>query len=884
MLDKYFDFKTKEQEIYTAQEQAGCFKAGAGVRTKSETFSIMIPPPNVTGSLHMGHALNNTLQDILIRYKRMQGYDVLWQVGSDHAGIATQSLVERRLEASGKKRTDMSREEFIKQVWDWKEQSGGTIMNQLRRLGASCDFSRERFTMDTGLSDAVRKVFVTLHKQGLIYRDKRLVNWDCKLQTAISDLEVIPTETKGNLWHFRYEIAQKECADDSIVIATTRPETMFGDMAVAVNPNDERYKKFIGKHVILPVTGRLIPVIADDYADMETGTGAVKITPAHDFNDFEVGKRHNLDVMNILTPDGRLNENVPADYQGLDRFEARKKLVSYLQAHDILVEIKPHPHKVPYGDRSNTIIEPYLTDQWYVDAHTLAQPALDIVRTGKTEFVPKNWDKTYYGWLDNIQPWCISRQLWWGHQIPAWYSEDGHIFVEETEAEAMESAAKYYGKSVTLRRDDDVLDTWFSSALWAFSTLGWPEKTDEFAKYYPTSVLITGFDIIFFWVARMIMMSSHFTGETPFKDVYIHALVRDEKGQKMSKSKGNVIDPLTLIDEYGADALRFTLCAMAAQGRDIKLSTSRVEGYRNFGTKLWNASRFAQMNGCVYHSDFDISTIQNPVSHWIVSRLKSTTDCVNQALAEYRFNDMAHILYHFIWGDVCDRFIEMAKPFFIGDDEAVKSEIQNVTAFILYQSYILLHPIMPFITETLAVEISDESLPPLVHTAWTDTSYIKVNQEDVKNIDLVMNVIDEIRSLRAVLNVPASAKIDIYVREYDTALQNALVDNQDILVKMARLNDVIFDKNCHTTGTAGITMGGLVILLSLGDLIDIQKEKSRLTKDLEKTQQDINSTQARLNNENFMSKADSTVIDEMRERLVEKQVLYDKNCDILKHL
>ena len=600
MLEKTYNPQDIEQRIYEAWERSGAFKAGDDEsKTKpSDNYCIVIPPPNVTGSLHMGHALNNSLQDVLTRFERMRGKNVLWQPGVDHAGIATQMVVERQLAEKGEPgRRDLGRDKFLEKVWAWKEESGGTIVNQLRRLGASCDWSRERFTMDEGLSKAVLKVFVELYNEGLIYKDKRLVNWDPKLLTAISDLEVESRETQGSMWHFKYPIEGQE--GKFITVATTRPETMLGDTGVAVHPSDERYKDLVGKQVRLPIADRLIPIVADEYPDPEQGSGAVKMTPAHDFNDFEVGKRQNLEMINIFDQHANLNENVPKAYQGMERFEARKKVIAEMESLGLLEKVEDHTLMVPYGDRSGVVVEPWLTDQWYVNAEVLAKPAIEAVTSGKTKFVPANWDKTYFEWMNNIQPWCISRQLWWGHQIPAWYGPDGEVFVAQTEEEAQAQADKHYGEVQELKRDEDVLDTWFSSALWPFSTLGWPDKTPELARYYPTATLSTAFDIIFFWVARMMMMGLHFMKEVPFDTVYIHALVRDEKGKKMSKSKGNVIDPLPLVDQYGADALRFTMAAMAAQGRDVNMSIPRVEGYRNFATKLWNAARFAEMNGCV---------------------------------------------------------------------------------------------------------------------------------------------------------------------------------------------------------------------------------------------------------------------------------------------
>ena len=705
MLEKHYNPSDIEGRIYQQWDDAGTFRAGRKPKDgkPAEPFCIVIPPPNVTGSLHMGHALNNTLQDVLVRFERMRGKDVLWQPGTDHAGIATQALVERQLmERQQPDRRAMGREAFIKRVWEWKEQSGGTITGQLKRLGASCDWSRERFTMDEGLSKAVTKVFVELYRQGLIYKDKRLVNWDTKLLTAISDLEVQSVETKGQLWYFRYPIKDPgRLKHKHIVVATTRPETMLGDTAVAVHPDDKRWKKYIGKTVVLPLVGREIPIVADEYADPEQGSGAVKITPAHDENDFEVGRRHDLPLINIFDQHGALNDNVPEAYRGLDRFEARKRVVADLEALELVEKIEPHVLKVPYGDRSNTIIEPWLTDQWYVDAATLAKPAIEAVEDGRTVFVPKNWEKTYFEWMRKIKPWCISRQLWWGHQIPAWYGPDGEIFVGFDEAEAADLANKHYGKTVELKRDEDVLDTWFSSGLWAFSTLGWPDETPELKRYYPTSVLVTGFDIIFFWVARMMMLGLHFMKEVPFHTVYIHALVRDEGGQKMSKSKGNVMDPLELIDQYGADALRFTLAAMAAQGRDIKLSSNRVEGYRNFATKIWNAARFGEMNACLPSKDFDPAGAKQTINRWIAGEAQRAAAAVTEGIEQQRFNDAASAAYHFVWHTFCDWYLELAKPILNGADEPAKTETRAMFAWTFDRILTLLHPFMPFITEEL---------------------------------------------------------------------------------------------------------------------------------------------------------------------------------------
>ncbi len=732
-IEKTYQPAEVEGRIYQAWEAAQAFRAGRPERRDAKPYTIVIPPPNVTGSLHMGHALNNTLQDILCRFERMRGRDVLWQPGTDHAGIATQMVVERQMmERQEPGRRDIGREKFLEKVWTWKAESGGTITNQLKRLGASCDWSRERFTMDEGLSKAVLKVFVELYRQDLIYKDKRLVNWDPKLLTAISDLEVQQIEVKGSLWYIKYPIEGSE--NEYIIVATTRPETMLGDTAVAVHPDDERYKHLIGKHAILPLVGRRIPIVADDYSDPEKGTGAVKITPAHDFNDFEVGRRHHLPQVSVLDIEGKIDIKNNAAFledahpeltvvetlHGVDRFRARKFIVDLLESRSLLDKIEPHTNMVPHGDRSNVVIEPFLTDQWYVNAKELSFMALAAVREGRTKFVPQNWEKTYYDWMENIQPWCISRQLWWGHQIPAWYGPDDKVFVAETEDEALAEALAYYvvkdvltqdeankiaesaeKRATFLKRDDDVLDTWFSSALWPFSTLGWPEETPEVKRYYPTNALVTGFDIIFFWVARMMMMGLHFMKEVPFDTVYIHALVRDERGAKMSKSKGNVIDPLALIDQYGADALRFTLTAMAAQGRDIKLSTQRVEGYRNFATKLWNAARFAEMNSAALVVDFDPRLATETLNKWIGHELAKAGREITAAVEGYKFNEAAGAAYRFVWNVYCDWYLELAKPVLTGPDGAAKTETRAMVAWVRDEVLKLLHPFMPFITEEL---------------------------------------------------------------------------------------------------------------------------------------------------------------------------------------
>ena len=863
MLDKVFRPAEVEPEIYAEWEKAEAFAAGK--RPDAKPYTIVIPPPNVTGSLHMGHALNNTLQDVLVRFERMRGRDVLWQPGTDHAGIATQMVVERQLAEQGNiRRQDMGRDEFLKKVWTWKEESGGTIINQLRRLGASCDWSRERFTMDEGLSEAVLKVFVEWYRAGLIYKDKRLVNWDPKLLTAISDLEVEPREIKGHLWHFRYPIAGEP--GRFIVVATTRPETMLGDTAVAVHPDDERYQDLIGKMVELPLTGRQIPIVADLYADPETGSGAVKITPAHDFNDFEVGRRHNLPMINILDAAAHLNENVPEAYRGMERFKARAKVVEDLDALGLLEKIDDHLHSIPHGDRSGVVIEPWLTDQWYVDAATLAKPALVAVETGQTVFVPRNWEKTYFEWLRNIQPWCISRQLWWGHQIPAWYGPDNKVFVALTEDEAAAEARAHYGSDVELKRDEDVLDTWFSSQLWPFSTLGWPEQTPELKRHYKTDVLVTGFDIIFFWVARMMMSGIYFMQEVPFHTVYIHALVRDEKGQKMSKSKGNVIDPLQLIDEYGADALRFTLTAMAAQGRDIKLSKQRVEGYRNFGTKLWNAYRYCEMNEALGAAGFDPAGARQPVNRWLAGKVAATAAAVTEALEAYRFNDAAGTLYQFVWGDFCDWYLEFTKPLLGGSDETVKAETRGMTAWAMEQILRLLHPFMPFITEYLWRQTHKDLL---ILADWPAPRTDLADAASSREIEGVIDLITRVRAVRTEMNVPPGAKIAVAVQASEVGAFAALIDTaevlQPVISRLARI-DRVETVEGFPSGTVQIPVGDATLGLLLAGVIDIAAEKARLLKEIDKATKEVAGLDGRLNNPAFVAKAPEAVVEEQRER------------------
>jgi len=906
MLDKTFDPKTVEPRIANLWEEQGAFKAGAGAKPGAESFSVMMPPPNVTGSLHMGHALNNTIQDILVRFERMRGKNVLWQPGMDHAGIATQMVVERQLAAAEQpSRHEMGREKFIERIWQWREESGGMIANQQRRLGASCDWSRARFTMDEGFSKAVAEVFVTLYKQGLIYKDKRLVNWDTKLRTAISDLEVEQEEIRGNLWHFRYPLADKVYNPDDnstfITIATTRPETMLGDVAIAVNPEDERYQSLIGKYALLPFIGRKLPIIADSYAELGMGTGAVKITPAHDFNDFEVGRRHNLPLIRLMSDSGALQlknneeflkgldiaviEAFIGEYEGLDRFAARKKIVSRMEEKGYLAKIEPHTHMVPHGDRSGVPIEPLLTDQWYVDAKALVVPAIEAARNGKVEFVPRNWEKTYYNWMENIEPWCISRQLWWGHQIPAWYADDGAVFVERTEKEALAAAAKHFGRQVSLKRDEDVLDTWFSSALWPFATLGWPEKTPELKAYYPGSVLVTGFDIIFFWVARMMMAGLHFMDNVPpFKTVYVHALVRDKHGAKMSKSKGNVIDPLGLIDEYGADALRFTLAIMAAQGRDVKLDPARIAGYRNFGTKLWNATRFGEMNGMAYDAAFQPDAAKLPISRWILTELSKTCADVRENIEKLRFNEAAGSLYHFIWHNVCDWYLELSKPILQGDNEAEKKEARACLYYCLRQIYKILHPFMPFMTEELWNRTAGEhekSVPCLALTPWPEIDFSA--EDAAADINWLIDVVTAIRSARAEMRVPPAKLAPLIVLQADNVTQTRLNRHDSALKKLARIESIEFSEKAPPQSVQAV-VSGVVYCLPLGSLIDIDAEKARLEKELAKAQGAVDKIRQKLNNKKFVANAPAEIVDEERERLSEAEEAKTKTEQALARL
>ncbi|MGV1757769.1 valine--tRNA ligase [Rhizobium sp. A22-96] len=928
MLDKTYDSAAVEPKIAQKWDEADAFRAGVNAKPGAETFTIVIPPPNVTGSLHMGHALNNTLQDIMVRFERMRGKDVLWQPGMDHAGIATQMVVERRLaERQQPDRRKMGREAFIEKIWEWKAESGGLIFNQLKRLGASCDWSRERFTMDEGLSKAVLEVFVTLYKEGLIYKDKRLVNWDPKLLTAISDMEVEQHELKGNLWHLRYPLEPGVTYEypiafdeegrptefetrDYIVVATTRPETMLGDTGIAVNPEDERYRGIVGKHVILPIVGRRIPIVADSYADPTAGTGAVKITPAHDFNDFEVGKRAGLRSINVLNIDASITIKENEDFlegldnpaalhgawdelEGKDRFEARKIIVRIFEEAGLLDKIEPHTHAVPHGDRGGVPIEPRLTEQWFVDNKTLGQPALESVREGRTKFVPRNWENTYFNWLENIEPWCISRQLWWGHQIPAWYGPDGQVFVEKTEEEALQAAIQHYlshegpmkayvedllenfKPGEILTRDEDVLDTWFSSALWPFSTLGWPDETPELARYYPTNVLVTGFDIIPFWVVRMMQMGLHFMKDEngnpvePFSTVYIHALVRDKNGQKMSKSKGNVIDPLELIDQYGADSLRFTLAIMAAQGRDVKLDPARIAGYRNFGTKLWNATRFAEMNGAKSDPHFVPEAAELTVNRWILTELARAERDVTEALESFRFNDAASALYRFTWNQFCDWYLELLKPIFIGEDEGAKAEAQSCAAYVLEETYKLLHPFMPFMTEELWAHTAGEGQEReglICHADWPAPSYADNVAAD--EINWLIDLVTGLRSVRSEMNVPPAATAPLVVVGANSLTRERLFRHDAAIKRLARV-EAISLADTAPKGAAQIVVGEATVCLPLGSLIDLSVEKARLEKAIAKNDQDMARIVGKLSNEKFVANANPDVVTAERERLSE---------------
>jgi valyl-tRNA synthetase len=938
MLDKTFTPQEVEGRIYAQWVASGAFHAGR--RPGAEPFCIVIPPPNVTGRLHIGHALNNTLQDVLARFERMRGKDVLWQPGMDHAGIATQLVVERQLAERQQSRVAMGREKFLEAVWAWKDESGGAIGQQLRRLGASADWSRERFTMDEGLSRAVLKVFVELYRQGLVYKDKRLVNWDPRLQTAVSDLEVENIEMKGHLWYLKYPIEGQ--AGRFITVATTRPETMLGDTAVAVHPGDARYKDLVGKTVVLPLANRTIPIVADEHSDPEKGTGAVKITPGHDFNDFEVGKRHNLPLINILNKDGTLNDGVPQAYRGLDRFEARKRVVADLEALELLDRIEPITHAVPHDEKTKTVVlEPFMTEQWYLNVTPLAERAVKAVEEGETRILPEQWEDVYFRWLRNIHPWCISRQLWWGHQIPVWYGpkidregnydldlSDVADFVESegtlplgpttqqfaatTEEEALARARWYYkkktvsvgspeegaaainayvtGKSdeIKIWRDPDVLDTWFSSALWPFSTLGWPDETTELKRYYPTSVLVTGFDIIFFWVARMMMMGLHFMppespGEpveksVPFRRVFIHTRVLDEKGAKMSKTKGNVVDPLELVDAYGADALRFTLALAAGTGRDMRIGPSRVEVNRNFATKLWNAARFCEMNGCETRADFDPAKAALTVNRWIVGEAARAAAEVTKNIEELHFNDAAAAAYRFVWDVYCDWYLELIKPLLGGADEGAKAEARMTAAWTRDQIVKLLHPFMPFITEELWARTAAHGAPRaslLIEAPWPDFAALPQNEDARAEMRWLIDLVGGIRSVRAEMNVPPSAKIALLLKDASPETKARLQRNLDSALTLARLSSA-GTADTLPAGCAQFVLGEATVALPLGDVIDFAKERARLEKELKKAMDEIARFDAKLGNEQFVSRAPEDVLTEQREKRADAAALAER--------
>ncbi|AFT96591.1 valine--tRNA ligase [Alteromonas sp. DY56-G5] len=906
-MDKTFEPQSIEQQCYKSWEEAGLFKAsGSG-----DPYCILLPPPNVTGSLHMGHGFQQTIMDALTRYHRMKGDNTLWQVGTDHAGIATQMVVERQLNAEGKTRHDLGREDFIKKVWEWKEHSGGTITGQMRRLGTSPDWSREVFTMDEDLSKAVTEVFVKLHEEGLIYRGKRLVNWDPVLHTAVSDLEVLNEEEDGHMWHMRYPLAD---GSGELVVATTRPETMLGDTAVAVHPDDERYQGFIGKEIKLPITGRLIPVIADDYVDQEFGTGCVKITPAHDFNDYDMGKRHNLPMINILTDDAKINDEAPEAYRGLDRFDARKQIVADLDAQGALVKIEPHKLKVPRGDRTGAVIEPYLTDQWYVAVESLAKPAIEAVESGEIRFVPENWNKTYYQWMHNIQDWCISRQLWWGHRIPAWYDENGNVFVGRTEEEVREKHG--LGSDVTLSQDDDVLDTWFSSALWPFATMGWPEETPDLETFVPSSVLVTGFDIIFFWVARMIMMTKKFTGKIPFKDIYITGLIRDENGDKMSKSKGNVLDPIDLIDgidieslvtkrtagmmqpqlaekiakrtrkqfpdgiqAYGTDALRFTFAAMASTSRDINFDMARVEGYRNFCNKIWNASRFVLMNTEEHDTGRDGGEmVLSMADRWIWAKFQQTLVEFEKALEDYRFDIAAQTVYEFTWNQFCDWYLELTKPVLNNDasTEAEKRGTRHTLINVLESLLRLLHPLMPFITDTIwqrVVPLSAlkvEEGASIMVQAFPEVDAAKQDDKVLADIEWVKKFIVGIRNIRGEMDISPNKPLNALLKNVSDEDARRLDAAKAFLDKLSKLETVTILKDGEEApASATALVGEMEILIPMAGLIDKDAELARITKAMEKIEKDVSRTRGKLGNEKFVSNAPEAVIEKERAKLEE---------------
>ena len=847
----------QEKKIYDFWVKNNLFKPSS--KKLKKTFSIVIPPPNITGKLHMGHALNNSLQDVLIRYYRMNGYETLWQPGTDHAGIATQAIVEKNLAKENISKNDIGREKFIEKVWDWKAVSGGLILEQLKKLGCSCDWSRSRFTMDEEMSKVVTKVFVALYNKKLIYKDKKLVNWDTKLQTAISDLEVVQNELQSQLYYINYPIADSK---ELITIATTRPETMMGDTAIAVNPKDDRYKNFVGKFVIIPVVNRKIKIITDYYADPEQGTGAVKITPAHDFNDYDVGNRNKLEIINILEKDGKINSNGIKSYIGLDRFEARKKIISELKDLNLLEKIESIRNKVPYGDRSSTIIEPFLTEQWFVDAKSLSKKPIQTVETKKTIFFPENWTKTFHQWMSNIEPWCISRQIWWGHRIPVWYGLDGKIFAAENKKKAEALAKKHYkNKTFKLTQETDVLDTWFSSALWPFATLGWPQKTNILKKFYPTSVLVTGFDIIFFWVARMLMMGDHFLKKTPFKKVYVHALVRDEKGQKMSKSKGNVIDPLKLINEYGADPLRFTLISMASPGRDVKLSKDRVIGYRNFITKIWSANNFLKLNNCKYSQKTNIKKIKLKINQWIYFEFCKNNQLIKKHIQEFRFDEASRVLYNFVWHSYCDWYLEFLKPIFNSKNKNSILEAKEFSSYMLSNILKLLHPFIPFFTEYVWREnkFYKEEKSDLINSNWPVSNKIQSYKKNSEEIDCIIDIITSIRSTKVQLNIPPKEYCDIVYFQESKKIKKIVNKNIEIVKQVGRVNNIVPEPD-KTNSIIQIIILKEKIGLKFETNVDLKSQKDKLTNRLNVLEKKIVSLNDKLNNKNYVKKAPKNIV------------------------
>ncbi|MCC4310117.1 valine--tRNA ligase [Alcanivorax marinus] len=928
-MDKTYQPERIEQAWYETWEEAGHFRPSG----EGDPFTIVIPPPNVTGSLHMGHAFQDTIMDTLVRYRRMQGRNTLWQVGTDHAGIATQMVVERRLAAEGTSRHELGREKFLEKVWEWKAESGGTITRQLRRMGASVDWSRERFTMDESLSRAVREVFVRLHQEGLIYRGKRLVNWDPALHTAISDLEVENREEQGHLWHFRYPLSD---GSGHLVVATTRPETMLGDTAVAVHPDDPRYKDLVGQSIRLPLTDRDIPIIADDYVDPDFGSGCVKITPAHDFNDYEMGKRHDLPMINILTDDAHLNDEVPAAYRGLERFEARKKVVDDLDALGLLEKVADHTLQVPRGDRSGVVIEPYLTDQWFVAVEALAKPSIEAVENGDIRFVPKNYENMYFSWMRDLEDWCISRQLWWGHRIPAWYDDDGNIYVGRDEAEVR---AEHDLGDRPLRQDEDVLDTWFSSALWTFSTLGWPEQTEDLKTFHPTDVLVTGFDIIFFWVARMIMMTLKFTDQVPFKTVYVHGLVRDAEGQKMSKSKGNVLDPLDLIDgiqledlvdkrtrglmqpqkekqiakrtrkefpdginAYGTDALRFTFLSLASTGRDIKWDMGRIEGYRNFCNKIWNAARYVLMNTEGQDCGLDPNGGEVSLSladRWITSALQRAEREVSEALDQFRFDVASQAAYEFIWNEYCDWYLELSKPVLYSDDysEAEKRGTRRTLVRVLEAILRLAHPFMPFITEEIWQKVAplagkgtgdDAASGTIMRQPYPAADDARIDEAAEQDIEWIKAVITAIRNIRGEMRIPPGKALDVYLHNGKDSDRARLDANHNFLCRLARLEAITWlsPEDSAPASATGL-VGDMEILVPMAGLIDKNAEIERLGKEIDKLRKEVARGDAKLRNPNFVDKAPDAVVAKEREKLDDyrsQQARLEEQLEKIKYL